>query len=370
MSDDVAVPSWTHRFPPVSYWVKIGAVIIGIFVALKLLVILQSILVVLAASTVLAIGLQPAIGCFERRRVPRGLALSAIMLAGLAVAVGTAVLIVPLVVEQVSTLAAAIPEQLESLQQQEGIVGDLAGRLDAEGLPTTMPEGALDAVGGAFAAAFQLVLVLTLTPYFALSMPRAKRWAVRLLVRRDREEFLRMLNRSTALMANYIVGNLLVSVIAGVITYVGLRLLGVPYAAALAVFVAVTDVIPAIGATLGAVVVIGVAATQGASTAIGALLLTLLYQQVENFLIVPRVMRDAIDVRPATGIVALLVGGTLAGPVGALLALPVAAMAKIVIEEFVLRDRMATVRAEDAAEERIRAAGASSRARTRRTSLP
>lgn len=369
MSDDVAVPSWTHRFPPVSYWVKIGAVIIGIFVALKLLVILQGILVVLAASTVLAIGLQPAIGWFERRRVPRGLALSTIMLAGLAVAVGTAVLIVPLVVEQVSTLAAALPEQLESLQQQEGLVGELAGRLDAEGLPT-MPEGALGAVGGAFAAAFQLVLVLTLTPYFALSMPRAKRWAVRLLVRRDREEFLRMLNRSTALMANYIVGNLLVSVIAGVITYVGLRLLGVPYAAALAVFVAVTDVIPAIGATLGAVVVIGVAATQGASTAIGALLLTLLYQQVENFLIVPRVMRDAIDVRPATGIVALLVGGTVAGPVGALLALPVAAMAKIVIEEFVLRDRMATVRAEDAAEERIRAASASSRARTRRTSLP
>ena len=74
----------------------------------------------------------------------------------------------------------------------------------------------------------------------------------------------------------------------------------------------------------------------------------IVYQQVENYVIVPRVMKEAIDIRPATGIVALLAGGALAGPIGALLALPVAAMVKIVLEEFVLRRRIEQVQAADA----------------------
>lgn len=72
MSDEVTVPVWTERFPPIGYWVKVGVLIIGLIVALQVLAILQSLLVVLAASTVLAIGLQPAITWFERRRAPRG----------------------------------------------------------------------------------------------------------------------------------------------------------------------------------------------------------------------------------------------------------------------------------------------------------
>ena len=367
---DEAHPAWQDHWPPVRYWARVGLVIIGIVVALQLLAILQSILIVLAASTVLAIGLQPSIDWLHRKRVPRGAALALIMAGGLAIAAGTVLLIAPVVAEQVRALADAVPGWLDDLRDAGSPLGRFGSRLQLEEQLGGMAEGAPAVLVPALAAVFQLVLVLTLTPYFALSLPQAKRWAVRLLARGDREDVLRMLNRSTALMANYIVGNLLVSLIAGVVTWIGLLILDVPYAAALAVFVAVTDLIPAVGATIGAAVVVAVAATQSPGQLIGALLLCIAYQQVENFVIVPRVMRDAIDVKPATGIIALLVGGTLAGPVGALLALPVAAMLRIVLEEFVLRDRMTAVRRADAADERERMARGGTRGAPRHPPLP
>ncbi len=367
----VAAPTWQSRFPPVRYWAQVGAIILAIVVGLRTLAILQGVLLVLAASSVLAIGLQPAIGWFERRGAPRAVALALIMLAGLLAAAGAVMLVVPIVIEQVRGLVQALPDHIAGLERDSPLFAELSSRLGPEGglggAAVPMPDGAMAAVGGVLSVAFDLVLVLTLTPYFALALPRTKRWAVRLLVREDREEFMHLLNRATSLMANYIAGNLLVSVIAGTITYVGLLAIGVPYAAALAVFVAFTDLVPAVGATIGAAAVLAVAATQGLPAVLWSLVLTIGYQQLENFVIVPRVMREAIDVTPAIGIVALLVGGTLAGPVGALLALPLAAMVKLVLEEFVLRDRMAAVRAADAEEQRTRTG---LRPRRRRRALP
>jgi predicted PurR-regulated permease PerM len=368
VAEDVPQPvaAWREQFPPIRYWAKVGVIIIGIIVTMRMLAILQGVLMVLAASSVLAIGLQPAIGWFERRGTPRALALALIMVGGIAMAVGAGMLIVPVVVEQVRALVDTLPEYLAGLERDSPLFAELSRRVGSGGGGSVeVPEGAVSVLGGVAATVFDLVLVLTLTPYFALAMPRTKRWAVRLLVRQDREEFMRLLNRSTALMGNYIAGNLLVSVIAGVITYVGLVLIGIPYAAALAVFVAVTDLVPAVGATIGAAAVVAVAATQGIPQLLWSIVLTVGYQQLENFVIVPHVMREAIDVTPALGIVALLVGATLAGPVGALLALPVTAMIKLVLEEFVLRERMQQVRALDAEEERTRTGGRTRPARRR-----
>jgi predicted PurR-regulated permease PerM len=151
---------------------------------------------------------------------------------------------------------------------------------------------------------------------------------------------------STDLMANFIVGNLVISVIAGVVTWVGLTIIGVPYALALAAWVAITDLIPVLGALLGALGVAAVAFMQSPETLIWAMLLLVVYQQVENFLIAPRVMNRAVDLSPATVIIALMVGGSLAGLVGALLALPLAALIKIVIQDYIVQERIDQVRSE------------------------
>jgi len=157
-----------------------------------------------------------------------------------------------------------------------------------------------------------------------------------------------LLNSSIDLIANYMVGNLVISIIAGVVAFVGFLLLDVRYALALAAWVAFTDIIPGVGALLGAAGVGAVVAFQGGPQLAAALILLLVYQQVENYLIAPRVMNRAIDLNPATVIIALLVGGSLAGLVGALLALPIAAMAKIVVFELVVPGRIESLRVESA----------------------
>jgi predicted PurR-regulated permease PerM len=260
-----------------------------------------------------------------------------------------AALALPLILNQASEMIEQLPVLITELQAGDGLLARLAGRIDVTRLTTegtSDPVAVLEVLGSAAAFAFNFLTVLLVTPYFAMAMPEIKRWLVRLLRPRHREDFLRLLGDATDLMANFIVGNLVVSLVAGVVTWVGLTLLGVPYALALAAWVAVTDLIPIFGAVLGAIAVGIVALQQGPELLLWSLLLLIVYQQIENFVIAPRVMRRAVDLNPATVIIALMVGGSLAGLVGALLALPLAALVKIIVNDFVVQERMEKVRSE------------------------
>ena len=183
-----------------------------------------------------------------------------------------------------------------------------------------------------------------MTPYLAVRLPQVKVWVARLLRRRHREDFLYVLNESTDLMANYIVGNLVISLIAGVVAFTGFQLIGVRFALVLAVWVAFTDLIPAVGAFIGAAGVAAVTAFQGPGVVVAAVALLLVYQLVENFVVAPRVMNRAVDLSPVGVIVAILIGGSLAGLFGALLALPVAAMIKIIVFELLVPERIDEIR--------------------------
>jgi predicted PurR-regulated permease PerM len=340
---------WRDNWPPPSYWIKVGLALIGAVVGLFLLWILQGILLLIIASFVLAIGFQPAIAWFEKRGMRRGLGLALVLMGFLLVFGGLFALALPLIIGQVGEMLEELPALIERLQGGDGLIARIAGMIDVEQITaegTSDPMAAVEVVGSVAGFAFNFLTVLLVTPYFAMAMPAIKRWLVRLLRPVHREDFLRVLGESTDLMANFIVGNLIVSVIAGVVTWVGLTLLGVPYALALAAWVAITDVIPVLGALLGAAGVAAVAIVQSPETLLWSMILLFAYQQVENFLIAPRVMNKAVDLSPATVIIALMVGGSLAGLVGALLALPLAALIKIVIDDFIVQGRIEQVRAE------------------------
>jgi len=133
-------------------------------------------------------------------------------------------------------------------------------------------------------------------------------------------------------------------VIAGVVSFAGFQIIGVQFALVLAVWVAFTDLIPVIGAFVGAAGVAAVTAFQGPGVAIAAVALLLVYQLVENFVIAPRVMNRAVDLSPVAVIVAILIGGSLAGLFGALLALPIAAMIKIIVFELLVPERIDEIR--------------------------
>lgn len=350
-------PSWRENWPPYSYWAKVGFTLIALSGLVAILWSLRGILLILIASLVLAIGLQPAIRWFERRGLKRGWGLAAVLLGGLVVFGGMAVSLVPFIVGQIGELIDGLPGYIEQFEKDgpgflvriielTGLDSVLNGDGPTSGAATGVDSGidpvkVLSDLGG---TVFSLLTVLIVTPYFALEFPALRKWAVRLLRPRHREDFMRVLAESTDLIANYIVGNIVVSIIAGLVAFVGFRFLDIRFALALAAWVAFTDLVPAVGATIGAAGVAGVVALQGGNRLLAAMILLFVYQMVENYLINPRVMKKAVDLNPATVIVSLMVGGSLAGLVGALLALPVAAMIKVVVFQLVVPERLQFVR--------------------------
>jgi predicted PurR-regulated permease PerM len=177
------------------------------------------------------------------------------------------------------------------------------------------------------------LLVIVLTIYFMLDLARLRRGLVRLFPKRHRRPLNDAVNVVIDKVGSYMIGNIIVSVIAGVATLVALLALRVPFALPLAVFVAVTDLIPMIGATLGATVcvIVAFATTDLWPNTIVVALFFVLYQQVENYLIVPRVMRDTVQMPSVAVLLAALLGGSILGLVGALMAIPVAAAVGVII---------------------------------------
>jgi predicted PurR-regulated permease PerM len=137
-------------------------------------------------------------------------------------------------------------------------------------------------------------------------------------------------------VGGYVLGNLATSVVAGVTTLIFLEILRVPYAVALALFVAVLDLVPLVGATIAAVIVSAVALFHSLPVGIATIIFFVIYQQFENYVLVPRIMKRTAEVSPLATVVAALIGGTLLGIVGALLAIPVAAAIQIVVDEVVV----------------------------------
>lgn len=341
-----------REWPPFGYWIKVGAGIIGIVGLLRLVLLLQGVLLLILASLVLAFGLQPPIERLTDRGLRRGVALT-IVLAGIGIPVAVVLaMIIPTAVAQTQQVVDVFPEIRQELSGLGDFGSFLADRLDLSVLMSD-DEEVSRTLGAVAATGFNLFTVLVMTPYFAGAFPSMKRWMLRLLHRGDRHDALELLNEATRKISNYILGNLTISLIAGIVAGLGFGLIGVQSAIILAIWVALTDLIPIAGAFLGAIPAIAVASLAGLGPAVAVGLLLFAYQLVENFLISPRVMNNAIDLSPATVIIAIMVGSTVAGVLGALLALPLAAMIKLAVEAYVVNPRIDAVRAAQRPEKNI-----------------
>ena len=138
-------------------------------------------------------------------------------------------------------------------------------------------------------------------------------------------------------MVGYVNGKLLAAVLAGISTARALVILGVPYAAALALVLALLSIIPIFGATIGAIIVVGVCLFHSVSSAVIMLIFFFIYQQIENNIIQPVIFKKVLDVSPLLVFVSVLVGTAAAGILGALIAIPVTASLQILIRDFYAR---------------------------------
>jgi predicted PurR-regulated permease PerM len=336
------------RLPPMSHYAQVTLVVVGVLALLSAAWRVRNILILVLIAAVLAIGLDPAVRFLQRLRLPRGWGVAAIFVASLAFIVGFAALVIPPLVREIGGLAQDIPEYLRELREDGGWLGDQVRRYDLDTklqeLVRDLPAKVSQSFGTIFGVTrsvasfiFNGLTVAILTIYFLLALPRIRRTADDLL-EDEREP---VVNEAIERVSGYVSGNIIVSVIAGIVTFIFLSIVGVPFAAALAMWVAIADLIPTVGATLGAIACVGVAAATGTFELIATIAFYVVYQQVENYVIVPRVMRKSVDVSPALVIVSVLIGGSLAGFAGALLALPVAAAAKVVIRDFWMKPRLA-----------------------------
>jgi predicted PurR-regulated permease PerM len=327
--------------------------VVVVLVALFLLWQVRTFVGWLVISLFLAAVLNPAVNWLQwrHRLIKRPLAIALTYLGVLVALLFIGGIFLPLLVDQINgftkfvNTAAQAPEgpteYIKGLAKQNGL-GGLVQRIDVELSDLRKQLG--DLVGNLFSATGQIAVsaagflaalatVLTLTFFLILGSERYVNAGVGLFAQRHQPLVRRILGQAAGAISGYVTGNLAISLICGVTTFVVLLILGMPYAAPLALLVAVLDLIPLVGATLGGALLVIVGLFVEPWKAVVLLVFVLVYQQVESNLLQPLVYSQAVQLNGLVILIALLVGGQLLGIPGALLAIPVAEIIRIVITE-------------------------------------
>jgi predicted PurR-regulated permease PerM len=342
--DDLGTPGrpLNHRSP--FMWGLLGG--IGALVALWLgtmIVAIASVLILVVVSLFLAVGLNPAVEFLMRRGLQRPWAVLCVIVGVLVVFGLFLVTIVPVVSHQVTGIGDALPGWFDQLQKN-GSIRSFDNKYDVSTKVTNyLQSGALakKLFGGALGLGLAILgllanvfVVIVLTLYFLASLPSMKHAAYQLAPVSRRERVSLLGDRILRNIGGYVSGAFVVALCAGVSTMIFLFIVGLGgYAVALALVVALLDVIPMIGATIGAAIVCVIGFATDPTTGLICVAFYVAYQQLENFLIYPRVMSRSVEIPGAVTVIAALIGGSLLGVVGALLAIPTAASILLLIRE-------------------------------------
>ena len=313
----------------------------GIFLGLRNA---ASILVLVFIALFLAIGLNPAVVRLRSWGLPRGAAVAIVALAVVGMLAGGVVALIPPLISQTTQLIENVPEYIQALQRSETI-NELVQRYDVVNRVTSaLNAGTVgNAVGGVVGVGrmlagtlFNLLTVLVLTIYFMAAFDRIRETGYSLVPASRRVRVRLLTDEILTKVGAYMVGALSIAVLAGASTWLLAVILGLAYPFALAVVVAITDLIPQIGATLGAIIVSLVGFASSLGDGIACVIFFLIYQQVENYLIYPNVMRRSVKVSDVAAVVAALLGVALFGVVGALVAIPMVAAIQLLLREVVV----------------------------------
>lgn len=306
-----------------------------------------SVLLLIVVSLFIAFGLNPMVLWLIGRGLRRSYAVITVAL-GLVAALALVVLaIAPVVADQITALvdnspgwfdALAHNKQIQNLDKQYDLIDKAKDYVSSGDLTKQLFGGVLN-VGLAILAALGNAFVLTvLTLYFLATLDSVKEGLYRLAPASRRTRVTSLGDQILEGIGGYLSGAFVVALCAGISALVFLFIVGLgQYAVALAVVVAALDVIPMIGATLGATVVSAVALATDVRTGVFCIIFFVIYQQVENYVIYPRVMARSVDIPGVLTVIAALVGASLLGVVGALLAIPTAAAILLLVREVVIR---------------------------------
>jgi predicted PurR-regulated permease PerM len=320
----------------------VGAVAISVYNT-------RGILIEVLIALFVAVSLDPAVRQLNRWGLERGWAVLVILLITIAIVGGFLVSVIPAMVHQFQVLIHDFPGYAKTFQDRSPSFRRFSDRYhlttrieDLLGsLPGKISSGAITFTRRLFGALFSTLTVLVLTIYFMADLPRLRRSVAQLFPKAHRAQAAKIADVMVDKVGAYMIGNLLISLFAGIATFGAFTALGLPFAVPVAFAVALFDLIPMIGATLGAIVCVSVALLTSnlwPQTVVVAIFFVA-YQQVENYLISPRVQKQAVSLSAAAVLLAGLIGATVLGLIGALMAIPVAAALKVIFaERLAIRD--------------------------------
>jgi predicted PurR-regulated permease PerM len=304
------------------------AVVAALFIAYRLRRVVEAV----AISVFVAVALAPAVSWVQRRKVPRPLAILIVYVSLLGGMFGLGLVLVPPIVDGVETFVRDVPSYVTDIRDSESLRNydnryhiTAKIRTQSNKLPHFLDDaaGELEVVTvGLFEKLFELVTVLVMAFFILLDGPRWLDVMFRRLPIDHERRARRVANDMGRAVGGYVVGSVGIALAAGLFSFVMMKLLGLPFAVPLSVLMAFTALIPLIGSAIGATgLIIWVVAF-------------VIYQQIESHVLGPYVYKRTLALHPLLAIVAVLAGASLLGILGALLAIPIAAMIQILIREY------------------------------------
>lgn len=318
--------------------------IVLIFLLLYFLVLIKDILAALFVALILASAVDPWVDFMQKRKIPRGVSILFIYLVLFIILSSVIYLIIPPIATEVSELASNFPRILEKViagfstfkeySIQYGILDNIKDSLGT--ISSNMQSaaaGVFSTVTGIFGGIFSFFLVLILTFYMVVEENAIKKLIFSIAPPHHQPYIMQLINRMQKKIGMWLRGQLILSLIIFIFTYIGLSVLGVKYALVLALIAGLTEFIPYLGPILAAIPAIFLAFTQEPMLALFVFALYYVIQLVENNILVPKIMQKAVGLNPIVSIAVLLIGFKVAGVVGAILSIPVATAVSVFLKD-------------------------------------
>jgi predicted PurR-regulated permease PerM len=324
---------------------KVVLVAATVIAALYLVYLVREVIGLVLIATFFALAIAPAVNWLDRRRVPRWMAILVVYLGIGAGIFGVGLLVVPPLVDGVEDLSNDLPGYVEDLRENETFREyddkyDITDKLteQAEELPSKLGDAAgtlADVTVNVLNRFVQLFAILVISFFLLMDGGRIMAFGFRQLPPERERRLRKIADDVSEAIAGYVFGNFVISVLAGLVTYVTLTILDIPFAVPLAVLFAFFDLLPLVGATIGGILVgLVVALVSFPAGLIVWVAVLIVYQQIENNVIQPYVYGRTVQIHPLVVIIAVLIGAALLGILGALVAIPAAAAIQSIVRDW------------------------------------
>lgn len=318
--------------------------VVIVLLVLWFLYFVRDIVAIVFVSIIIAAALSPIVDRWSKRGFPRTLSIVLIYLLVLGILGAIVYFVLPPMIEQIKQLADRLPNYFTTFSNFVISLRDVSnnGLLSAsqESLNSISNffggflNNIFNTTIGFFNGAAALIMIFILTLYFLLDENGIKKFFISLLPIRQKNRIVQVANKIGIKLGGWLRGQIVLGIAVGLVVYLGLSLLNMPYALTLAILAGVLEIVPIIGPIIAAIPAILIAFTVSPTMALIITIFYILVQELENKLLVPKVMQYAVGLNPVTIIIIILIGAKLMGILGILLAVPVAAVIYVILEEW------------------------------------